>query len=192
MRLIARAVILTVALTLASLAEAQRRPEVGVLVFGTESLNVNMPRGVERLREALRDFGPPRECRPTRLGRGACESIGGGGDTAGELASDEVGVEVAPGDELRVATDLHHPAVVEHNDRVRVAHRGEAVGDDERGPVARQPLERGADGGLAYRIEGRRRLVQDQHRRVLEKSPGGPPPPTLAPREVCAPPAPGP
>jgi len=38
-------------------AEAQRAPEVGVLVFGTERLSLNGGRRVPELREALRDFG---------------------------------------------------------------------------------------------------------------------------------------
>ena len=38
-------------------AEAQRVPEVGVLVFGTESLNINYSRTAQPLREALRGFG---------------------------------------------------------------------------------------------------------------------------------------
>ena len=37
--------------------EAQRVPEVGVLVFGTERLSLNVERGVGELREALRGFG---------------------------------------------------------------------------------------------------------------------------------------
>src|SRR5213594_2053200 len=49
-------------LTLATLvpplaSEAQRVPEVGVLVFGTESPNINFNRRVQPLSEALRSFG---------------------------------------------------------------------------------------------------------------------------------------
>jgi putative ABC transport system substrate-binding protein len=56
MRLIG--LVLALGLTLALLAaEAQRVPEVGILVFGTESLNINVGRGAEPLREALRSFG---------------------------------------------------------------------------------------------------------------------------------------
>ena len=53
-----RAFLSTLAIVAAPLvAEAQRVPEVGVLVFGTESLNINVNRGGEPLREALRGFG---------------------------------------------------------------------------------------------------------------------------------------
>ena len=49
---------LTLSLLTARLAvEAQRVPEVGVLVFGTASRNVNITRGTEPLRGALHDFG---------------------------------------------------------------------------------------------------------------------------------------
>jgi hypothetical protein len=37
--------------------EAQRVPEVGVLVFGTERLNINVTAGVQPLRDALRGLG---------------------------------------------------------------------------------------------------------------------------------------
>jgi ABC-type uncharacterized transport system substrate-binding protein len=57
MRLIGLAVVLTLSIILAPLAEAQRVPEVGVLVFGTESLNINYSRTAQPLREALRSFG---------------------------------------------------------------------------------------------------------------------------------------
>jgi len=56
MRLIGLAVILTLSL-LPALAEAQRMPEVGVLVFGTERLSLNGEQGMRALREALRGFG---------------------------------------------------------------------------------------------------------------------------------------
>jgi putative tryptophan/tyrosine transport system substrate-binding protein len=40
-----------------SLVEAQRVPEIGVLVFGTKRLSLSAERGVGELREALRGFG---------------------------------------------------------------------------------------------------------------------------------------
>ena len=58
MRLIGLAVVLAVGLFVAPLAaEAQRVPEVGVLIFGTEQLSLYGERGVRALREALRGFG---------------------------------------------------------------------------------------------------------------------------------------
>ena len=43
------------------------------------------------------------------------------------------------------------------------------MGDDERGPVSRQPLERRVHRLLVDRVEMRGGLVQDQDRRVLEE-----------------------
>jgi putative ABC transport system substrate-binding protein len=57
MRRIGLAVVLAVSLALAPLAEAQRVPEVGVLVFGSERLSLNAEPGAGALREALRGFG---------------------------------------------------------------------------------------------------------------------------------------
>src|SRR5262245_55714553 len=57
MRAVGLAVVLTLGLMLVPLAEAQQVPEVGVLVFGTGSLNININRVGEPLREALRSFG---------------------------------------------------------------------------------------------------------------------------------------
>src|SRR5262245_45635189 len=58
MRRIGLAVVLALNLALATLApEAQRVPEVGVLIFGTERMSLNGERGVRMLREALRGLG---------------------------------------------------------------------------------------------------------------------------------------
>src|SRR5215470_13817233 len=56
MRRIELAVVLAVSLTLAPFAEAQRVPEVGVLILGTERLTLNGERVVPSMREALRGF----------------------------------------------------------------------------------------------------------------------------------------
>ena len=56
MRRIGLAVVLAVSLTLAPFAEAQRVPEVGVLILGT-GLSLTAERGVPSMREALRGFG---------------------------------------------------------------------------------------------------------------------------------------
>jgi putative tryptophan/tyrosine transport system substrate-binding protein len=57
MRLIGLAVALTLGLLAPLAAEAQRVPEIGILVFGTGSRNINIDRVAEPLRAALRDFG---------------------------------------------------------------------------------------------------------------------------------------
>jgi hypothetical protein len=68
-----------------------------------------------------------------------------------------------------VRADLHHPALVQHDDRIGVADRRQPVRDDERRAVARQPLERLAHRRLAERVEVRGRLVEHQHRGILEE-----------------------
>ena len=57
MRLIGLVVVLMLGLLAPLAAEAQRVPEIGVLVFGTGSHNINIDRVAEPLRAALRDFG---------------------------------------------------------------------------------------------------------------------------------------
>ena len=96
-------------------------------------------------------------------------------------------VEIASGKQLRVAADLDHAAVVEHDDRVGVAYRREPVRDHERGAVAREALEGGAYGGLADGIQMRGGLVEDQHGRVLEERARDRDALALAARELRAP-----
>ena len=59
-------------------------------------------------------------------------------------------------------------AAVEHENAVRVAHGREAVRDDERRAAGAQPAERGEHDLLGNGVEGGRRLVEDENRRVLD------------------------
>jgi hypothetical protein len=60
-----------------------------------------------------------------------------------------------PAPSARVAAELHHPAVLEHADPVGLTHRGEAVGDEDRGapggwrraPAGRSPPRRARRAG---------------------------------------------
>ena len=61
---------------------------------------------------------------------------------------------------------LDHASVVDHEHAVGDLHRREAVGDDERRPVLQDDLERLLDQPLRRHVDGRRRLVEDDHRRV--------------------------
>ena len=58
------------------------------------------------------------------------------------------------------------------DDPVRVAHRREAVRDDEGGAAAHQARMAPLDEALGFRIERARRLVEEQDRRVLEEGAG--------------------
>ena len=85
-----------------------------------------------------------------------------------------------------MAADLGHAAVLQHDDAVGVAHRGEAMRDDERRAVAGQQIECPAHRLLADRVQVRGRLVEDQDGRVLEKGAGDGYPLPLAARELRA------
>ena len=67
---------------------------------------------------------------------------------------------------------LHHVPLVHHQDPVGIADGGEAVGDHEAG----LPLHQLAHGPLDFPLGGgvdvAGRLVQDQHRRIVEHRPG--------------------
>ena len=64
---------------------------------------------------------------------------------------------------------LPNLAVYQDDDPVGIPDRGEAVGDDQRGPPLHERLQGVLDLDLRLRIEGGGRLVQDQDRGILEK-----------------------
>ena len=71
-----------------------------------------------------------------------------------------------PREQLVVRAVLDDPALVDHEDQVGVDDRRQPVRDHERRPADHQPLERVEDDGLGPRVDRRRRLVEDQDRRV--------------------------
>src|SRR6267142_2711675 len=74
-----------------------------------------------------------------------------------------------PGGERGMGTLLDDLAAVEHQDAVEAAHRRQPVRDHDRGASLDEPLHRLLDQGLRFGIEARRRLVEDQDRRVGKK-----------------------
>ena len=110
-----------------------------------------------------------------------------GGERGAGLAGDEAAVEPAAGEERVVGPGLDDAPLVEDDDPVGVAHGREAVGDDDRRPVPREHVEGAAHRLLAHRVEVRRRLVEDQHGRVLQEGPRDGHPLALAARELGAP-----
>ena len=74
-----------------------------------------------------------------------------------------------PRQQLLVAADLGDPAALERDDRVGAADGRQPVRDHERRPVAHQVGERILHQPLRFRVERRRRLVEDQDRRVLQQ-----------------------
>ncbi len=67
-----------------------------------------------------------------------------------------------------MAAALDDLAMVEHQDLVGVHHRRKPVRDDERRAAARDLVERALDLALGAGVERRRRLVEQQDRRVLQ------------------------
>ena len=63
-------------------------------------------------------------------------------------------------------------AAVHDEDRVGVADRRQAVGDDERRPAVHQPGHRALDEDLGPRVDRGGRLVEDEDRRVGEERAG--------------------
>ena len=74
-----------------------------------------------------------------------------------------------PRQQLFVAPDLRDAAALQHDDGVGAPDGGQPVRDDERRAVAHQVLQRFLDQQLRFGVERRRRLVQDQDRRVLQQ-----------------------
>lgn len=62
-------------------------------------------------------------------------------------------------------------AVLQDHDGVGVAHRGETVRDDEGGALRHQAVHALLDVFLCSRIDGTRRLVEDQDRRLGHRCP---------------------
>ena len=89
-----------------------------------------------------------------------------------ELGLGEFGEAAALGDELVEGAGLDDAALVEHQDAVGVADRGEAVGDHEGGAALHDLVERRLQLALGRGVERARRLVEDQDRRVLEERAG--------------------
>src|SRR5207248_2407731 len=83
----------------------------------------------------------------------------------------QAGIQAAPGKELVVRALFDDPAVLEDDDQVRVADRGQAVRDDERRPPGEELAERDLDPALGADVDRRRRLVEDQDARVGEERP---------------------
>ena len=63
-------------------------------------------------------------------------------------------------------------AVVDDDDVVGIADRAQAMGDDDSRAAFHEAVQRGLDDFFAFRIEGRRRFIEDEDARVLKDSPG--------------------
>ena len=89
-----------------------------------------------------------------RLGAGAVEGV------------PQLGVAAARCDQLLVAAVLDDAALLDDDDARRAAGGLQAVRDEQRGAAARRQVHRPLDLGLGGEIEVRRRLVEDEDRRI--------------------------
>src|SRR5688500_251277 len=81
----------------------------------------------------------------------------------------ELRVHPAAREQVRVASFLHHSAVIEHDHAVGATHGAQAMRNDQRRATAEQLLHRFADQALALTVQTRRGFVEDHDRRILEE-----------------------
>ncbi len=73
---------------------------------------------------------------------------------------------------LVVSSRFYNSSAVEHEQAIRVANRGKAVSDDERGPVACNARQCSLDGHLAFDVERRGSFVENQNLRIRQNRAG--------------------
>ena len=102
----------------------------------------------------------------TRTGDRTGVRCRGGRRLALELGAVELGVQPAGREQLAVRAGLDHPAGVDHEDLVGVAHGGQPVRDDQRGAAVQRGGQRPLHGHLGLGVEVGGRLVEDHDRRA--------------------------
>ena len=85
------------------------------------------------------------------------------------LASIEVVIAPAQGEQFSVIAALHNEAVFDHQDLVGTADGGETVGDDEGGSSLHQLAQSSLDHGLGFGIERAGSLVEDEDSRLRQE-----------------------
>ena len=88
------------------------------------------------------------------------------------LARPQARIKAALGQKLEMLALLDDLAAIEHDDVVGMHDRGEAMGDDEAGALARHALERVLDLALGMAVERRSRLVEHENGRRLQNGAG--------------------
>ena len=93
------------------------------------------------------------------------------------------------GDQLLMSALLHDTAMVDHENLIGVTHRFQPVRDHDDRLIARQRLDRPLQPVFVFRIDVRRRFVQDDNGRVFQHGAGNGdalplPPPRPSPRRV--------
>ena len=86
-----------------------------------------------------------------------------------ELAQIEVGVGTLGSQQLLMRTLLDNVAMIHDQNQVGIHDRRQAMRDHKARTPAHERVHGAADGKLGTRIHARRRLVQDENRRVVEQ-----------------------
>ena len=97
-----------------------------------------------------------------------------------------VGESAALRDEFVECSAFDDPALIEHQNLVRVADGREAVRDDERRAAAHRRVDRFLNLAFGFGVERARRLVENHDRRILEERAGDRQALSLAARQVAA------
>src|ERR1043165_8107029 len=82
---------------------------------------------------------------------------------------------------------LHDPALLQDDDAIRIANRGQAVGNEEGGAARCESADAALDDGLGSRIQIRSCLVEHEDARVSEEGPSEGDQLTLTDAETDAP-----
>ena len=85
------------------------------------------------------------------------------------LLAHQLSVHTVGRDQLRVSAHLGDAARIQHENPVGSDDARKPVRDYQRRPVLHQTVQRGLDDGFVLRVHARKRLVQQQDRRVLEQ-----------------------
>src|SRR3989441_7101433 len=86
------------------------------------------------------------------------------GACAGRPEAVQIGVRPLPSQQLGMRAAFPHAAGFEVEDQVRSSGKLQVMGDKERGPPRRQPLQRFDDGPFAFAVQAGGGLVEDQKR----------------------------
>ncbi len=90
----------------------------------------------------------------------------------GELQGRQARIQRAFLDQLTVCAHCHQPPLVDDRDSFGMLHRGQAMGDHQRGAPGHQAGQRLLDQVLALCVEGAGGFIQQQDRRIHQQRPG--------------------